>query len=265
MSLTNATDLSWIDVHTHLNFLEVSPEDAIAEAKKQGVKRFFTIGTEPEDHDIVLAIAQKFYPEVMCTLGVHPHEAQKFDLKVEEFILRHAPQKEVVAVGEIGLDYFYSHSPHEVQRRAFRRQLELAEQLRLPVEIHTRDAEDDTLEILREFRGRVSGLIHCFTGTQKLADGALDLGFDISISGVVTFKKAEELKNVVRRLPLERIHVETDAPFLSPMPHRGKKNVPAFVVHTAEVVAGLLGVSLEKLSEQTQVNARRMFSKLQAI
>ncbi len=254
--------LNWIDVHTHLNFLEVTPEEAIAEGKKQGVNRFFTIGTEPEDHDIVLAIAQKHYPEVMCTLGVHPHEAQKFDAKVEAFVLKHAPQKEVVAIGEIGLDYYYSHSPHDIQKQAFRRQLELAEQLGLPVEIHTRDAEDDTLEILRDFRGRVKGIIHCFTGTQKLADGALDLGFDISISGVVTFKKAEELKAVVRTLPLDRIHVETDAPFLAPMPHRGKKNVPAFVVHTAAVVSDLLGVSLEKLSEQTQANARRMFPKL---
>ena len=258
-------DLNWIDVHTHLNFLEVTPEVAIAEGKKLGVKRFFTIGTEPEDHEIVLAIAQKHYPEVMCTLGIHPHEAQKFDSKVEAFILKHASQKEVVAIGEIGLDYFYSHSPHEVQRQAFRRQLELAEQLGLPVEIHTRDAEDDTLEILRDFKGRVKGLIHCFTGTQKLADGALELGFDISISGVVTFKKAEELKQVVKTLPLDRIHVETDAPFLAPMPHRGKKNVPAYVVHTAEAVSSLLGISLEKLSEQTQVNARRLFSKLQAI
>ncbi len=257
--------LNWIDVHTHLNFLEISPERAVEEGRKLGVKRFVTIGTEPEDHQIVLDIAQKFYPEVMCTLGVHPHEAQKYNDQVEAFFLKHALQREVAAIGEIGLDYFYSHSPHDVQRQAFRRQLEIAEQLKLPVEIHTRDAEADTLEILREFKGRVSGLIHCFTGTQSLADGALDLGFDISISGVVTFKKAQELKDVVKTLPLDRIHVETDAPFLAPMPHRGKKNVPAFVVHTAEVVAGLLGVSLEKLSEQTQVNARRLFTKLQAI
>ena len=260
-----AENLNWIDVHTHLNFLDVTPEVAIAEGKKLGVKRFFTIGTEPEDHEIVLGLAQKYYPEVMCTLGIHPHEAQKFDAKVEAFILQYAPQKEVVAVGEIGLDYFYSHSPHEVQRAAFRRQLELAEQLNLPVEIHTREAEDDTIEILKELRGRVRGLIHCFTGTQKLADAALDLGFDISISGVVTFKKAQELKDVVKTLPIDRIHVETDAPFLAPMPHRGKKNVPAYVFHTAQVVAELLGVSQEKLSEQTQVNARRLFSKLQAI
>lgn len=257
--------LNWIDVHTHLNFLEISPADAVAMGRELGVKRFVTIGTEPEDHQIVLDIAQKFYPEVMCTLGVHPHEAQKYTSQVEEFFLKQAPSKEVAAIGEIGLDYFYSHSPHEVQKKAFRRQLEIAEQLGLPVEIHTRDAEDDTLEILRDFKGRVNGLIHCFTGTQKLASGALDIGFDISISGVVTFKKAQELKDVVKTLPLDRIHVETDAPFLAPMPHRGKKNVPAFVVHTAAVVAELLGVSLEKLSEQTQVNARRLFTKMQAI
>ncbi len=265
MHAEQTKELNWIDVHTHLNFLDIAPEIAIAEGKKLGVKRFFTIGTEPEDHEIVLGLAQKYYPEVMCTLGIHPHEAQKFDARVENFILKNAPAKEVVAVGEIGLDYFYSHSPHDIQQAAFRRQLELAEQLKLPVEIHTRDAEEDTLEILREFKGRVTGLIHCFTGTQKLANGALDLGFDISISGVVTFKKAEELKAVVKSLPLDRIHVETDAPFLAPMPHRGKKNVPAFVVHTAQVVAELLGVSLEQLSEQTQANARRLFSKLQSI
>lgn len=252
----------WIDVHTHLNFLEVTPEEAVAQAKAQGVERMFTIGTEPEDHQIVLDLAKKFYPNVFCTLGVHPHEAQKWSPQVEAFIRKYAPQKEVVAVGEIGLDYFYSHAPHDVQRDVFRKQMQMAHELNLPVEIHTRDAEADTHQILLEFKNQVRGLLHCFTGSLDLAQKALDLGFDISISGIVSFKKAEELKEVVRNIPLERLHIETDAPFLAPVPHRGQKNVPAYVVHTAEVVAGLKGVSLEELSKQTQVNARRLFSKL---
>jgi TatD DNase family protein len=252
----------WIDVHTHLNFLkDLTPEEGIAQAQAAGVQRMITIGTEPKDFPVVLDIASRHFPVVACTLGVHPHEGQVYTDEVESYLNAHLPEPHVVAVGEIGLDYYYDNSPREQQKDAFRRQLALAVQHQMPVEIHTRDAEADTIEILKEFGGSIRGLIHCFTGTMWLAREALDLGLDISFSGVVTFKSATELKDVARFVPLDRLHVETDAPFLTPMPHRGKSNVPAFVVHTAQVVCGLKEISPETLLAATINNARRTFPK----
>lgn len=252
----------WIDVHTHLDKLNVEPEEALEFCSKNGVERVITIGTEPEDHDIVLSLAKKFYPKVSCTIGVHPHEAKKYNDEVEESIAVKLGEKEVVAVGEIGLDYYYEHSDREKQKEAFRRQMDLAEKHHLPVEVHTRDAEEDTAEILQEYKGRVRGLLHCFTSSQWLADQALDVGWNISISGVVTFKNAQSLRDTVKTLPLDRIHVETDAPFLAPVPQRGQKNRPDFVIHTAAFVSELKGVTEEQLAEQTKKNALAMFPKL---
>lgn len=254
--------MKWIDVHTHLNMLEVPPEEALAQAEAAGVERMLTIGTQPSDHPVVLDLARRFYPKVHCTLGVHPHDAEAYTSEGEVFMRQHFADKEVVAVGEIGLDYYYDKSDRETQRQIFEKQLQLAIEYDLPVEIHTRDAEPDTAAILKNFSGKVRGLLHCFTGTQWLADQALDLGMNISISGVVTFKSAEELRAVVRTLPLDRLHVETDAPFLAPIPMRGKKNIPAFVVHTAAFVAELKGVTLDQLAAQTRLNACKMFPKL---
>jgi TatD DNase family protein len=254
--------LGWIDVHTHLNFLKETPEEAMRNATEAGVERFITIGTEPKDHEVVLDLARKYYPVVMCTLGVHPHEAKLYTDEVEQFFEKHLPEKVVAAVGEIGLDYYYKNSEPPEQKEAFRRQLALASRHKLPVEIHTRDAEPDTDEILSEVKGKVTGLLHCFTGTKWLAAKALDHGFDISISGVVTFKNAEDLRDVVRMVPLDRLHVETDAPFLSPVPMRGRPNVPAHVVHTAKLVAELKGISVEELQASCKRNAQRLFTKL---
>lgn len=255
--------MEWIDIHAHLNMLEEGVDAAIANAQSVGVKKIITIGTEPGDHPLVLDIARKFYPDVYCTLGVHPHDGKAYTEDAGRFIEAHAADREVVAVGEIGLDYYYNQSPVEDQKHAFRAQLEIAKRTGLPVEIHTRDAEEDTIAILKEFKGEVRGVIHCFTGTQWLAEQALDVGFNISISGVVTFKNADSLRATVKMLPLDRIHVETDAPFLAPIPMRGKKNTPAYVLHTAEYVANLKGVSLEALCEQTRKNALDMFPKVQ--
>lgn len=254
----------WIDVHTHLNFLkDMTVEEGLAQARAAGVSRFITIGTEPQDHPVVLAIAQKYFPEVACTLGIHPHEGQVYSDEIEAFMDANLPRPEVVAVGEIGLDYYYDNSPREEQKDAFRRQLTLAAKHKMPIEIHTRNAEQDTVDILNEFRGRVTGIVHCFTGTMWLAKQALDIGLDISLSGVVTFKKAEELRDVAKYVPLDRVHVETDAPFLAPVPQRGKPNVPAYVVHTAACVAELRGIPLEELRLATIANAQRTFPKLQ--
>ncbi|WP_373999106.1 TatD family hydrolase [Bdellovibrio bacteriovorus] len=254
--------MEWIDIHAHLNMLEEGVEAAIANAKAAGVRKIITIGTEPGDHPIVLDIARKYYPDVYCTLGVHPHDGKVYTEEAGRFIEEHSSEPCVVAVGEIGLDYYYDQSPREQQKEAFRAQLEIAKRTKLPIEIHTRDAEEDTIEILKEFKGEVTGLVHCFTGTEWLAKQALDVGLNISISGVVTFKNADSLRATVKMLPLDRIHVETDAPFLAPIPMRGKKNTPAYVVHTAKFVAELKGISEEQLCEQTRINALKMFPKI---
>lgn len=253
----------WIDVHCHLNMLEEGVEEAIKNAKAAGVRKIITIGTEPNDLPLVLDLAHKYAPDVYCTLGIHPHDGKIYTKEVGEFIEANAQDPAVVAIGEIGLDYHYDSSPHDQQREAFRAQLAIAQRTGLPVEIHTRDAEEDTIHILKEFKGSVTGIIHCFTGTSWLAKEALDLGFNISISGVVTFKNADDLRETVRGLPLDRIHVETDAPFLAPIPMRGKKNTSAYVVHTAKFVADLKGVTVEQLAEQTKANALKMFPKVQ--
>lgn len=254
--------MAWIDVHAHLDMLEDSPEIALQKAKEAGVSKIVTIGTEPSDHEFVLKTARQFYPDVYCTLGVHPHQGIQWKEDVGEWIERHLPEKEVIAIGEIGLDYYYNQSPVENQKEAFRRQLDMAKRFKLPVQIHTREAEQDTVEILKEFKGEVRGLIHCFTSSNDLAKAVLDLGYNISFSGVVTFKNAENLRETCKMVPLDRLHVETDSPFLAPVPQRGKKNTPAFVVHTASLVAQLKGVSEEKLAEATNENARQLFPKI---
>ena len=253
----------WIDVHCHLDHLEGGAAEALKLAQAAGVKNLITIGTEPEDLPLVMQLAEQFAPFVFCTIGIHPHEGVKYSAEVGQFLRKNASHPRVVAIGEIGLDYYYNQSPKEEQIFAFREQLKIAEEVGLPVEIHTRDAEEDTISILKEFKGRVHGLIHCFTGTEWLAKEALDLGYNISISGVVTFKNAESLRKIVKDIiPIDRIHVETDAPFLAPVPMRGRPNTSAYVVHTAQVVADLKNVSLQTLSEQTKKNALTLFKKL---
>ncbi len=254
--------VGWTDVHTHLNFLEISPQEAIEEGLKKGVNRFITIGTEPDDLPIVLDLAEKFAPQVFCTLGIHPHEGKVYSDEVENFLLQNLSKPRVVAVGEIGLDYYYDNSPKAEQIEAFRRQMDLAENFDLPVEIHTRDAEDDTIEILKDYKGKVNGIIHCFTGTQKLATAALDCGYNISFSGIVTFKNAEDLRQVCLNTPIDRMHVETDAPFLAPVPVRGKKNQPDNVLWVAKFVSELKSVALADFCRQMKANADKMFPKL---
>ena len=255
----------FIDMHAHLDRLEHTPEEALRLAKNENIQKIITIGTEPSDWPVVLDIASKNYPHVACTLGVHPHDGATYSEEAEKFIRQNAPRSEVVALGEMGLDYYYNNTVKEKQHEAFRAQLQLAKELKLPVEIHTRDAEDDTISILSEFKGEVTGLIHCFTGTKWLAEKALDLGFNISISGVVTFKNADDLRKTVQFIPQDRIHVETDAPFLAPVPQRGKKNTPSFMIHTAKLVADLKGLDLTQLAEQTTLNALTLMPKLKLL
>jgi len=252
----------WIDLHAHLNFLDVTPKEALDQALSAGVERIITIATCSQDHQTVLDLADEFSPYVYCTLGVHPHDANEYSEDIDSFIRSHCGQERVVAIGEIGLDYYYDNSPRDKQLDVFQKQLNIAIENKLPVQIHTRDAEKDTIAMLHPLKGQVSGAIHCFTGTMELAKAVLDIGLNISISGVVTFKNAEALREVVRYVPLERLHVETDSPFLTPVPFRGKKNQPAMVVHTAEMVAKLKDLSLDELSRATHENALRIFSKI---
>lgn len=275
MSPTEAvkSETRFVDVHCHLDKLKVPFEQALLQAQALGVTRVITIGTEPADHPIVLGYAKQYFPQVACTLGVHPDEAELWNEAVGDWIrakVNSADPNEsrgIVAVGEIGLDYYDENgkrlkASRDVQLNAFRRQMELAEELGLPVEIHTREADVDCAMVLREYSGRVTGMLHCFTSSLTLAKEAVQSGFDISISGVVTFKNAELLREVVKYVPLERLHVETDAPFLAPVPQRGKSNLPEFVVHTAQAVADLKGISLGELSRVTRANAKRLFPKL---
>lgn len=256
-------DKSWIDIHCHLDRLEGGPEFALNLAKEAGVSKIITIGTEPEDLPVVISLAEKYAPDVYCTIGIHPHEGVKYTEEIGKFLMENGPRPEVVAIGEIGLDYYYDQSPRPEQLEAFEKQLDIAEKLSLPVEIHTRDAEEDTIKILKKYKGRVNGVIHCFTGTDWLAKKALDIGFNISISGVVTFKNAQSLRDIVKNvIPLDRLHVETDAPFLAPVPMRGKSNTSAYMIHTAQLVADLKNVSLDTLCEQTKHNALSLFKKI---
>jgi len=254
----------WIDTHTHLNFLkEKTPEEAIIEAKKEGVETFINIGTNSEDHPVVLNLAES-YNEIFCTLGVHPHDAKDFS-KAKDFMLEHYNDNKVVAVGEIGLDFYYDNSPREEQKSVFIQQLEFAQSYGLPVQIHTRDAEPETIEILKGFSGKVKGILHCFSGSRNLAEEALALGFNLSFSGIVTFKSAADLRQTVKEsTPLERMHVETDAPYLAPMPFRGRENHSALMINTAKVVADLKEVELDELGRQTKKNTEELFSKLRS-
>ncbi|MCS6837467.1 MAG: TatD family hydrolase [Bdellovibrionaceae bacterium] len=251
-----------IDVHTHLDKLDLASESALAEAEKLGVTELITIGTEPSDHSVVLDLAQKYYPRVFCSLGVHPHAAVEWRREVGERIREWAKNPWVVAIGETGLDYFYQNSAPDQQRRAFEEQLELARSLGLPVQVHMRDAEADTLAILKNFGSQVTGIIHCFSGSDVFADAVLELGWYLSISGIVTFKNAQKLREQVARFPIDRLTVETDAPYLTPVPYRGKKNMPAYTHFVAAEIARVKNVSLEEVVGVTRSNTLKMFFRL---
>jgi TatD DNase family protein len=253
---------SWIDTHTHIEMLENSPEQVIIASEAANVNRMITIGTRPDENKKVYQIAKDFFPKVSCTLGIHPHEAKFYNDEVENDIQSKLNDECVVGVGEIGLDYFYNHSKKKAQIDVFERQMDLAKKYRMPIQIHTREAENDTAEMVHKYKGKVKGLFHCFTSSLELAKKGLDCGYNISFSGIVTFKKADDLREVAKYVPLDRIHIETDAPFLAPVPHRGKKNSPEFLVHTAEFMAELKQVSLEELSESLMNNAKTLFPKL---
>ncbi len=254
-----------VDSHCHLDFPDYAGdvEGVVARARAAGVVTCLSIGTELARFPGVRAVAEKF-PDVWCSVGVHPHEAAKEPLIGPAPLLAEAAHPKVAGIGETGLDYFYEHSPRAAQGANFRCHIAAGRQAKLPVIVHTRDADDDTIAILSDEMGKgaFTGLIHCFTGSQKLADAALALGLYISVSGIATFKNSGALRDVIKTVPLDRLLVETDAPFLAPMPHRGKTNEPAFVVHTARMLAELKEVSEGELAAATTENFFRLFTKI---
>ncbi len=254
-----------VDSHCHLDFPDFAPElDQVVErARSAGVGTILTIGTRLDRFDGVRAVAERF-DHIWCTVGVHPHEAAVEKLDEPGELVERAQHPRVAGIGEAGLDYFYLHSPKHDQVRNFRAHIAASRITGLPLVVHARDADDDLCSILEdEFsRGAFPGLIHCFSSTERLAETALGLGMYISISGIVTFKKADELRRIVANIPLDRLLVETDAPYLAPNPHRGKRNEPAFVRHTADAVARLKDVETERLADQTTENFFRLFTKI---
>jgi TatD DNase family protein len=256
----------FVDSHCHIDGAEYDAdrEDVISRARAAGVGTMLNVGTgDPHSgaFERPVELAEK-YTEIYAAVGVHPHDAKLFDDRAEQRLVDLVKQsRRVIAWGEIGLDYHYDHSPRDVQREVFERQLRLARSLELPVIIHSRAADDDTITILRkEMTGyERGGVLHCFGGSLLMAKSAIDLGFFISFAGNLTFKKAEDLRGIARQLPLDRLLIETDCPYLTPVPFRGRRNEPARVVETARCLAELHGREMEEVGHITSENFGRLF------
>ncbi len=252
-----------IDSHAHIQGKEYAGEveAVIARAHEAGVEKIIAVGGAGDMSSNTEAVGlAKSFPGVYATVGMHPHDAKDVGAEELQELKSLTAEPKVIAVGETGLDYYYDHSPREVQRRVFGQFIHLARETGLPIVVHERDAAQDVADLLRtEGAGKLRGVIHCFTGNYEAARAYLDLGFYISFTGIITFKNAEALRDVVRNVPLERMLVETDSPYLTPVPHRGKRNEPAYVRYVAETVAGLKGVTLEEAARVTTQNVRQLF------
>lgn len=258
----------FVDSHAHIDGEEFDADrdEVIERARAAGVCAILNIGTgDPHGDSFERAVRlTKQYADVYAAIGVHPHDARLFDERAAERLRALIEENNrIIALGEIGLDYHYDNSPREVQREAFAQQLHIARDVKLPVVIHSREAEGDTIEILRtEYGDSVrGGVMHCFSGSLQMAEAALELGFMISFAGNVTFKKAEELREVARRVPLDRMLIETDCPYLAPVPFRGRRNEPAYVIETARYIANLRqDTDAAQIGEITANNFMRLFN-----
>jgi TatD DNase family protein len=255
-----------IDSHCHLNYegLVERQAEVLENARQRGVTGFLNISTRQREWGDIVAIAER-EPDVWASVGVHPHEADAHPDLGAAVLVEAADHPRVVAIGECGLDYYYDKSDRVAQRERFQAHIDAARQTGLPLVVHTRDAEDDTTEILTAAvrEAGVTGVLHCFTGSAELARKGLDLGFYVSLSGIVTFKNAQDLQAIAKWLPAGQMLVETDSPFLAPVPHRGQKCEPAFVADTASFVAELRGENPEQLAEATTANFFKLFTKAQ--
>lgn len=257
----------FIDSHAHIDGPEFDSdrEDVIQRARDAGVSTILNVGTgDPHSgaFERAIELAEK-HEDVYTAIGTHPHDARLYDDRAEQKIKNLIKQSSrVIAWGEIGLDFHYDNSPRDMQREAFRRQLLAAREMSLPVIVHTREAEDDTIEILRSewADSGLPGIMHCFSGSIRLAEQCIELGFLISFSGIVTFKKADALRSVAKEVPSERLLIETDCPYLAPIPYRGKRNEPAYVVEVARCLADLRGMSLGEMAHVTSGNFARLFT-----
>jgi len=253
-----------IDSHCHLNYegLVERQSEVLDNARERGVSGFLNISTRQREWNDVIGVAER-NGDVWATVGVHPHEADAHPDLGAKALTDAASHSRVIAIGECGLDYYYDKSDRTAQRERFQAHIEAARQTGLPLVVHTREAEDDTAEILSEAvrEGGVTGVLHCFTGSAELARKGLDLGFYVSLSGIVTFKNAQDLQEIAKWLPADQMLVETDSPFLAPVPHRGQKCEPAFVADTAQFVADLRGEDVDQLAEATTANFFKLFSK----
>ncbi|WP_294332770.1 TatD family hydrolase [uncultured Sphingomonas sp.] len=252
------------DSHCHLIYKglgEQQPE-VLARAREAGVVAMLNISTRENEWDQVIAVAER-EADVWASVGIHPHEADTHPHVDTAKLVERAQHPRVVGIGESGLDYYYDHSDRDRQRASFRAHLAAARETQLPIIVHTREAEEDTAEILREEMGKGAfpGVIHCFTASKAFGEIALELGFYISISGIVTFKNARDLQETAAALPLDRLLIETDAPFLAPVPHRGRTGEPAFVADTCRFLAQLRGEDPEMLAEATRANFHKLFAK----
>ncbi|MGI8526135.1 MAG: TatD family hydrolase [Pseudolabrys sp.] len=254
-----------VDSHCHLDFPDFSSEldDVVARARAADIGRIVTISTRIKRHAQVLAVADRF-ADIYCSVGTHPHNAhEELDIGARQ-LAEIADHPKVVAIGEAGLDYHYDNSPRDAQEKGFRAHIEAARQTKLPLVIHSREADDDMARILEEESGKGAfpAVLHCFTGGRDLAMRALALGHYVSFTGILTFKNSQDLRDISKALPADRILVETDAPYLAPLPHRGKRCEPAYVAETAKVLAQTRGVGADDIAKQTTENFFRLFSKV---
>lgn len=250
-----------IETHCHLDYLKERPlEDILVQSEQLNIERIITIAVAPDNLERVRQLSQ-LAPWIYGTQGIHPHEAETFTDEVDAEIRNHVSGAKIVAVGEIGLDYYYDHADREVQRNVFRRQLQIACDYNKPVVIHSRDADDDMIAILREFETTLTrrGVIHSFTSGPGLARYALDQGWCLGFNGITTFNKAENVRDIVRMSPIEQILLETDAPFLTPVPYRGRENAPCYLPFVAEKIAEVKELPLQQVIEHTYHNSLRTF------
>lgn len=255
-----------VDSHCHLEYDDYKDEGlevVLQRAKSRDVSKFLTISTQLAKFQNILKVAES-YEDVYCSAGTHPHHAEEVEeiAFTKDKLVKLFDNQKVVAVGEAGLDYYYEHSSKEMQKICFEKHIEASIEAGLPLVVHTRDAEQDTIDILKSYAGKARGVMHCFSGSMELAKASLDLGFYISFSGIITFKKSDAICEVAKYVPLERCLVETDCPYLAPIPYRGKRNEPAFVYNTAIRLSELKKITIDEVSENTTENFFNLFDRV---